>query len=81
MKVEVRLFAAARELAGKPAVEAELPDDATVADLRRWLAEAFPDLEPLLRSAAFALDAEYAVDDAPLSDGAEIACIPPVSGG
>lgn len=82
IKVTVKLFAGARELAGGQAtVDAELTDDATIADLRTWLSNEFPALAPLLASAAFAIDADYAADSTRLTLDAEVACIPPVSGG
>ena len=81
MRVRVRLFAVAKQLAGRDAVELELPDGATVADLRRRLAEALPQSSDLMARAMFAIDRQYADDAAPIPDGAEVACIPPVSGG
>ena len=82
MNVTVKLFAAARELAGeRSAIDAELPEGATVGDLRAWLAADCPSLAPLLKSATFAIDTDYAVDSTPLRPDAEVACIPPVSGG
>jgi molybdopterin converting factor subunit 1 len=81
MNVRVRLFAAARQAAGRDAVELELPTAATIADLRRSLAERFQPLSTLLPHVLFAINAEYAGDATPIPAGAEIACIPPVSGG
>ncbi len=81
MKVEVKLFAAAKEFAGADSVEVELPATATVGDLRSALRERFPDARAVLGHAMFALDMEYVSDSAPLASNAEVACIPPVSGG
>jgi molybdopterin synthase sulfur carrier subunit len=81
MNLTVKLFAGARELAGQEAVEVDLPAGATIGDLRRQMGEQFPSLAPLLPHAIFAVDAEYVSDDAPAPENAEIACIPPVSGG
>lgn len=81
MKVVVKLFAGARELAGQDQVEIELPTQATVADLRGALLAGFPALTPLLPHALFAIDANYATDETAVPEDAEIACIPPVSGG
>jgi molybdopterin converting factor subunit 1 len=80
--VNVRLFAVARQRAGRAEVALELPEPATVATLRRALAGACPELAPLMPNMKFAVDAEYAHDDnAPIPAGAELAAIPPVSGG
>lgn len=81
MIVHVRLFAAAREIAGSDRLEIELDGDATVGQLRQRLAEAHPDLADLLRHAMFAVDQQYVVDTTRLRDGCEVAMIPPVSGG
>lgn len=81
MNVRVRLFAATRQAVGCDAVELELPAATTIADLRGRLAERFPQLSPLLPHVLFAVNAEYAGDSTPIPTGAEIACIPPVSGG
>lgn len=81
MKVEVKLFAAARQLAGRPTWLLELPEGATIATLRAALAESVPSLAELLRHALFAVNTEYVSDQTPIPSGAEIACIPPVSGG
>ena len=81
MNVTVKLFAAARDKAGAAEVVVEVPSPATVAELRQQLAETHPALQPLLPHVLFAVDAQYAKDDTPLTEGCEIACIPPVSGG
>ena len=81
MKVTVQLFAAARQLAEVERLELELPPGANVADLRARICENFPALRSLLTGAMFAIDAEYAADDTPITQDSEIACIPPVSGG
>jgi molybdopterin converting factor subunit 1 len=79
--VAVRLFAGARQCAGRALVELELAEGATVAELRRALAAAYPELALLLPRVRIALDAEFADDLAPIPPGAELAVIPPVSGG
>ena len=81
MKVSVRLFAVARQRAGRPEVTLELPDPVTVGALRRALAADFPELAPLVPNLMIAVAAEYATDEATIPPGAEVAAIPPVSGG
>jgi len=81
MKATIKLFAGARELAGQEQIELELPTAATVAQLRAALLAASPALAPLLPHALFAINTHYATDETSIPDGAEIACIPPVSGG
>ncbi len=81
MTVRVRLFARARDLAGADAVAVEMPAGATVAELRRRLGEACPALRPLLPRSAVAVNEDFAGDAAPIPPGAEVALLPPVSGG
>ncbi len=72
MRVRVHLFAIARERAGRSVVDVDLPDDATVADLKWALNERVPALEPITASARFSVDAEYADDSTPIPPGAEL---------
>ena len=73
----MRLFAALREQAGTSHVELELPDGANVGDV--WSALELGGAEP--SSLAFALNRAYADRADALSEGDEVALIPPVSGG
>lgn len=79
MEVTVRLFALYREAAGRGELDWTVEDGATVGDLWQALRAAYPDL-PAIQPAA-AINADYARLDAPLSDGDEVAFLPPVSGG
>ncbi len=81
MRATVLLFALAKERAGRPTLTVDLPDPATVADLKSALAFACPALGPLLPTLRIAVDAEYAGDDRAIAPGSELAVIPPVSGG
>lgn len=79
--VRVKMFAMARQLVGADHVDLELPQAATVRDLRTQLLSRFPNSAPLLRSSLIAVDTKYAAEDTPISAQNEIAVIPPVSGG
>jgi molybdopterin converting factor subunit 1 len=81
MKACVRLFARARDLAGADAVTVDLPEGATVGDLRRQLAVEHPALAGLLERCAVAVNDGFAEDTLTLPLQAEIALLPPVSGG
>jgi molybdopterin converting factor small subunit len=81
MKATVRLFAIARHAAARDCVELDLPDGATIAELRRRLAAECTPLSPLLPTMWFAINARYAADTETIPAGADVACIPPVSGG
>ena len=80
-RVQVLLFARARELAGKDRVDIPLPLKATVGELRRRLVEEQPALATVVDRSALAVNNEFVDDSAILPPGAEIALIPPVSGG
>jgi molybdopterin converting factor subunit 1 len=77
----VRLFARARDLAGTDRVTLSLPAGATVGDLRRRLAADYPALAELLTRSALAVAGEFAHDADLLPADAEVALLPPVSGG
>lgn len=81
MLVTVRLFAMARQRAGRAEISVEVAEPATVASLKQALAAQYPDLAPLLPNVMIAVSAEYAGDDHSIAPGAEVAIIPPVSGG
>jgi molybdopterin converting factor subunit 1 len=81
MKVRVKLFAVAKELAGCDELAVNLPAGATVNDLRDAMIAESPALERIVPHAMWAVGAEYAAADTPLNELSEIALIPPVSGG
>ncbi|WP_172991964.1 MoaD/ThiS family protein [Lacipirellula parvula] len=77
----MKLFAAARELAGCGELPIELPVEADVAALRTALCATAPALAELARRSLIAINEEYAADATRLQDGDVAALIPPVSGG
>lgn len=79
--MRVLLFARAKELIGAGYVEVEAPLTATVGDVRRCLIERYPNLTGLLEKSAFAINDEFADDAATIPAKAEVALLPPVSGG
>jgi len=79
--VVVKLFAGAKQIAGVPELSLELADHATVADLRTALVARCPDLAPLVRRAMVAVNCQFAPDANTIPAAAEVALIPPVSGG
>ena len=81
MKITVSLFASARETAGADQVEVEVAEPATVSELKRSLVASYPALEPLVKRSMFSVDQEYASDGQELVASADVALIPPVSGG
>jgi molybdopterin converting factor small subunit len=81
VKISVRLFAVARQLAGRELVELDVPRATTIGQLRALLADEVPELAPVLPHVLFALESQYAGNDDLIPQGSQIACIPPVSGG
>lgn len=81
MKIRLLAFASAGDALGANEVEIELPAGSRLADLRRRLDAAHPGLVPLWPRLAVAVDGELSPPDRALHDGAEIALLPPVSGG
>ncbi|MBC8351782.1 MAG: MoaD/ThiS family protein [Planctomycetes bacterium] len=81
MKVKVKLFAVAKQLAGSETVSVELPDDATVLVLRDAISDQHVQLRDVIQRAMIAIDTEYVRNDAAVPVDSEIALIPPVSGG
>ncbi len=85
MNVRVKLFAVAKQRIGQPEIEVEFPAAApagfTARQLRGAIVEQYPPLADVLAHARLAVDNEYADDSAVISPAAEIAIIPPVSGG
>jgi len=79
--VTVRLFAVLREQAGAATLDLRLDEGATVSDaiteLRRGPLSGLPDRAPFVAAVA----REYVEPDHELSDGDELALVPPVSGG
>lgn len=81
MRVRLLAFASAADALGRGELEVELPAGSRVADLRARLEREHPALAPLWARLAVAVDGELAAPDAELPAGAEVALLPPVSGG
>lgn len=81
MRVEVHCFAVLRQRLGSAVCHLELPDGATVADLKAGLQQSFPSIASLVPAVLVAVNDGYASDETLIPEGAEVALIPPVSGG
>ena len=82
MRIKLLLFAGCREAVGTKELELELPATvSTVAGAMEVVLARFPQLRGISKSVAVARNAEYVAGDAPISEGDELAIIPPVSGG
>jgi molybdopterin converting factor small subunit len=81
VRVTVRLFARPREVAGTGTVAVDLPEGATAGDAFEAVARLSPGLAALRPSIRSAIDGEYRPWETQLTDGAEVALIPPTAGG
>ena len=81
MQVQVLFFATARERAGVHALAIELPAGSRVSDALDALVATRPALASLRPHLATAVNGALVHAGDVLSDGAELALLPPVSGG
>ena len=81
MTVRLRFFAMLRERAGTADAVRELDRPITVGELWREVQAELPGLRGYAGPVRFAVDEEYVDSETLVSDNAEVAFIPPVSGG
>jgi molybdopterin synthase catalytic subunit len=82
MRIRLLAFASAGDALGAGEMDLDLPDGSRVADLRERLDRDHPALAPLWPRLAVAVDGRVVTTfDEPIPDGAEVALLPPVSGG
>jgi molybdopterin converting factor subunit 1 len=76
--MQIMLFGIVKDIAKASSIQAN--GITTVAELKTWLYQQYPELQKL-RSLMIAVNKVYAADEARISKEDEIAIIPPVSGG
>lgn len=81
MKIRLLAFASAGDALGASEMEIEMPAGSRVADLRARLDQEHPGIVPLWPRLAVAVDGRVVSTEEPLQEGAEVALLPPVSGG
>ena len=81
MRVTIRLFGRLHDLAGAAVLERDLAAGASVGDAWRLLAVEFPQMAAYGGSVSAAVNEDFARMSAVLSEGDEVAFLPPVSGG
>jgi molybdopterin converting factor subunit 1 len=81
VRVTVRLFARLRDLVGQGELARDVEAGATVATVWQSLVAEYPAIAPYAESMSCAINADYARMAAVVSDGDEVAFLPPVSGG
>jgi molybdopterin converting factor subunit 1 len=81
LHVKIKLFGSVREAAGSSEIIEEVADGASVADLRAQLSAVYPLIEKYGSHLRVAVNCEMADEGSALSEGDEVALLPPVSGG
>ena len=81
MQVKIRLFAILRDKTKTEFLELSFPDNPTGKDILVELGNRFPDIKGTLEKSAIAANETYLSPSEIIPDNAEIAIIPPVSGG
>ena len=81
MHVTIHLFARLREMAGAGEVRRALPEGASVRAAWDSLVGEFPEMDDYSKVVSCAVNEDYARMTTALSDGDEVAFLPPVSGG
>ena len=81
VRVTIRLFARLREITGSGELAREVPTPADAQAVWEALAQEFPALEQYRPVISCAVNEQYAKFDTPLTEGDEVAFLPPVSGG
>jgi len=79
--VHVRLFAGLRDLAKRSSIEVPWQPGMTITKVRTELTRQAPALGPLLERSKAAIGDQLADDISTVTDNAEVAFLPPVSGG
>jgi molybdopterin synthase catalytic subunit len=81
IRVQVRFFAGQRDIVGQPDITLAVEPGTTIGGLWEHLVQEYPRLAGYTGRLLYALNQQYSDLSAPLSDGDEVAFIPPVSGG
>jgi len=81
VRICVKLFASVREIVGQKELVLDVPADMKTSALAQRLAMEYPKLRLLAPSLKFAVNHEYVDGGRVLTEGDEVALIPPVSGG
>jgi len=81
LQINILFFASVRLQIGINSLSMELPDRSTIGFLKTLLIQKFPAIRNTSEKMIISINNEFANDDVEITDGAEIAIFPPVSGG
>jgi len=79
--VTIHFYAGLRELAKTARMELSWQPGISAESLRETITQSMPDIAPLLARSSLAVDDVIVGNDFVLPDDAEVALLPPVSGG
>jgi molybdopterin converting factor small subunit len=78
---EVLLFAGAAQLTARDSLDVEVAEPVTAQAVLTAIGQRAPELASLLPACRLAVDQVFVTPDFPIAAGAQLALIPPVSGG
>ncbi len=81
MTIRVLFFASCRDVVGERELDMTVPDGSTLADLVEIIGNDVPRFQALAPSLLLSVNQDYVERTQTLSEGDEVAFIPPVSGG
>jgi len=80
-QITVLFFANLKEKARTSKIQLEIVDEMHIFDLKNQLASDFPGIKEALPTALVSINHEFAFDEDPIPQNAEVGFFPPVSGG
>jgi molybdopterin converting factor small subunit len=81
MKVRVKLFAVAKELAARDTLVVDVPEDSTIADVQQAVVNAIPAMSRIMPHVLWAIGTGYVATDTRVAENCDLVMVPPVSGG
>src|SRR5436190_1079066 len=81
VRIKVLFFGIIRDVVGLREDSLELPAGGSLGSVFEHYAAQFPKLRDMAASTVLALNQQFSSPAAPVSDGDEVALLPPVSGG
>jgi molybdopterin converting factor subunit 1 len=81
MQVKVLFFGMLKDIVGRAEEQLELPEDHRLAGVFDHYAARFPRLREMAGSIVLARNQEFSDPSAPVTDGDEVALLPPLAGG
>lgn len=81
MKIRVLMFGGLSATTGVSEEFLDMPENATAGAVLAWLAASYPEVSPLIPRLSIAVNLETTGQDRILTEGDEVALLPPVAGG